>query len=73
MKSSCPAVLVLVVKVQFDTRLDEIGVRYTVDPDVETKVQSIAVIRPSLLIPVPCESVDHCLKEMEYAHACGLK
>jgi hypothetical protein len=44
MKLSCPAVRVSVVNVQLDTRVVELGSRYTVDPDVETKVQSIAVI-----------------------------
>ena len=49
MKVLCPAVLVSFVNVQLETRVvaaaDE---RYTVDPGLETKVQSIAVIVPSL-------------------------
>ena len=41
--------LVFVVKVQLDTRVVvECSVRWTVDPGVETKVQSIAVIMPAL-------------------------
>ena len=47
MKLSCPAVLVFVVKVQLD-RVVELDLRYNVDPGVETKVQSIAVIVPTL-------------------------
>ena len=39
--------LVFVVKVQLD-RVVELGPRYNVDPGVETKVQSIAVIMPAL-------------------------
>tara|TARA_B100000780_G_scaffold223948_1_gene163096 strand:+ start:1075 stop:1221 length:147 start_codon:yes stop_codon:yes gene_type:complete len=48
MKLSCPAVLVFVVKVQLDTRVVELDPRYTADPDVVTKVQSIAAIMPAL-------------------------
>ena len=48
MKLSCPAVLVCFVNVQLDTRAVAVAVRYTVDPGLETKVQSIAVNVPTL-------------------------
>ena len=60
MKVSCPAVLLSFVKVQSDTWVVPAGVRYTIDPGLETKVdrrsisgletkvQLIAVNVPSL-------------------------
>ena len=51
MKVTCPAVLVSFVKVQLDMRVTPFlssVVIYTVDPGLETKVQSIAV-NPVLL------------------------
>ena len=48
MKVSCPAVLVSFVKVQLDKSVVAPDMRYTIDPGLETKVQSIAVIVPEL-------------------------
>jgi hypothetical protein len=48
MKLSCPAVLVSFVNVQLNMRAEDAACKYTVDPGLETKVQSIAVNVPPL-------------------------
>ena len=48
MKLSCPAVLVSFVNVELNMRAEDDASTYTVDPGLETKVQSIAVNLPSV-------------------------
>ena len=59
MKWSCPAVLVFVAtKVQLEKRVvagkSDDALRYTVDPGVDAKVQSIAINVPRMLMDPPC-------------------